>query len=142
MQRHVLLILILLTLALTTTPVTNSAPKVADPLQIGPYPVGVTTTVLVDHSRTDAATKEARTLVTEIWYPATDDARELPKNKFTDFIPGGLTPQFESFLKLTYKMSAAEVDALFWNNAVRDARVRAGKFPLVVFSHGNGGTRN
>lgn len=140
MQRHVLLVLMLL--ALTAPATINSAPKVADPLQMGPYPVGVTTTVFVDHRRTDAVTKEARTLVTEIWYPAADEARQLPKNKFTDFIPGGLTPQFESFLKLAYKMSAAEVDALFWNQAVRDARVRAGKFPLVVFSHGNGGTRH
>jgi predicted dienelactone hydrolase len=142
MQRHALLVLILLLALTTITSTTNSAPKVADPLQMGPYPVGVTTTVLVDSSRTDALTKEARTLVTEIWYPATDDTRALPKNKFTDFIPGGLTPQFESFLKLAYKMSAAEVNALFWNNAVRDARVRAGKFPLIVFSHGNGGTRH
>lgn len=142
MTRHALLALILLTLALAAPAASQSTAKVLDPLQMGPYPVGVTTTVFVDHSRTDAATKEPRTLVTEIWYPATDDARNLPQNKFSDFIPGGLTPQFESFLKLAYKMSAAEVDALFWNQAVRDARVRAGKFPLVVFSHGNGGTRH
>src|SRR5689334_6693395 len=55
----------------------------------GPFPVGVTTTVFVDFSRTDAFTKEPRTLVTEIWYPATEDARQLPKNKYTDFLPGG-----------------------------------------------------
>src|SRR6266576_1512630 len=53
----------------------------------GPFPVGVTTAVLVDSKRTDAFTKEARTLVTEIWYPATDDARKSPKNKYSDFLP-------------------------------------------------------
>src|SRR5258705_6715663 len=56
---------------------------------LGPFPIGVTTTVLIDSSRTDAFTKEPRTLVTEIWYPATDDARQLPKNKYSDFLPGG-----------------------------------------------------
>src|ERR1051326_5910902 len=89
--------------------------KVFDPLKPGPYPVGVTTTVFVDHSRTDPATKEARTLVTEIWYPATDDARGLPKNKLSNFFPGGFTPQIEQFVKLAYKKSAAEIDQLFWD---------------------------
>lgn len=124
------------------SPSASSAGKVLDPLEMGPYPAGVTTTVLVDPSRIDPATGEARTLVTEIWYPASDDARNLPKNKFTNFIPGGLSPQFESLIKMAYRKSAAEIDADFWNHAVRDARVRDGKFPLIVFSHGNGGTRN
>lgn len=129
-------------LVLVPTPKANTLKKeVRDPLKAGPYPVGVTTTVFVDSSRTDNVTKEARTLVTEIWYPATDDARNLPKNKFSDFIPGGPTPQFESLLKLAYKKTTAELNAGFWNFAVRDARVREGKFPLIIFSHGNGGAR-
>lgn len=138
----ILLAPVLLVLAMASAPRTElAAAKVLDPMQMGPLPVGVTTTVLVDPSRTDAVTKEPRTLVTEIWYPATDDAKDLPKNKFTDFIPGGLTPQFESFIKLAYKKSAAEINAQYWNYAVRDARVREGRFPLIIFSHGNGGTR-
>lgn len=141
-RRQVLLALYLIIFAIAAAPQPKFATtKVADPLQMGPLPVGVTTTVFVDPSRTDAATKESRTLVTEIWYPATDDAKSLPKNKFTDFIPGGLTPQYESLLKLAYKKSSAEINALYWNSAVRDARVREGKFPVVIFSHGNGGTR-
>src|SRR2546428_4090884 len=63
---------------------------------LGPLPIGVTTTVFVDHNRTDALTHEPRTLVTEIWYPATDDARSLPKNKYSDFLPGGVTPEVEA----------------------------------------------
>jgi dienelactone hydrolase len=112
-----------------------------DPLKPGPYPVGVTTTVFVDHKRTDTVTKEPRTLVTEIWYPATDDARGLPKNKISNFFPGGVTPQLEQLVKLAFKKSASEADQLFWNEAVRDARVRAGKFPVIIFSHGNRSVR-
>jgi len=108
----------------------------------GPFPVGVTTTVFVDASRTDAFTKEPRTLVTEIWYPATEDARQLPKNKYTDFLPGGVTPEVDAVVQKTYKLPVAELDKLFWDQAVRDARVAAGKFPLIIFSHGNGGNRH
>lgn len=115
--------------------------KVMDPMAAGPYPTGVTTTVLVDGSRTDALTREPRTLVTEIWYPATDEAQGLPRNRFADFIPGGITPQFEALVKVGYRKTSAEVEKQFWNFSVRDARVRAGRFPVVFFSHGNGGTR-
>ena len=108
----------------------------------GPFPVGVTTTVFVDSSRTDAYTKEPRTLVTEIWYPATEDTRPLPKNKYTDFLPGGVTPEVDAVVQKTYKLPTAELDKLFWDQAVRDARVAAGKFPLIIFSHGNGGNRH
>lgn len=142
MKRFTFFAVCLFVLALTATPQSHrAATKVLDPMQAGPFPVGVTTTVLVDHSRIDAATNEDRTLVTEIWYPATEEARNLPKNKFTDFIPGGISPQFETLLKMAYKKSAAEMNESYWNSAVRDARVREGKFPLIVFSHGNGGTR-
>lgn len=142
MRRSILPVLLLLILVLAVVPPAKlAAAKVLDPLQMGPLPVGVTTTVFVDSSRTDAATKEARTLVTEIWYPAADDAKELPKNKFTDFLPGGLTAQFDAMLKLAYKKSASEINDLYWNSAVRDARVRGGKYPVIVFSHGNGGAR-
>jgi len=109
---------------------------------VGPFPVGVTTVILVDSNRTDAFTKEARTLVTEIWYPATDDARQMPKNKYSDFIPGGVTPENEEAIQKAYKMPAPEVDKIFWNQSVRNAPVREGKFPLVIFSHGNGGSRH
>jgi dienelactone hydrolase len=116
--------------------------KTPDPLSMGPFPVGVTTTVFVDKSRTDNFTKEPRTLVTEIWYPASDDARRLPVNKYSQFYPGGVTVEIDELLKKFYKMSAAEIDKIYLNDAHRDAVVRKGRFPLVVFSHGNGGTRN
>ncbi len=112
-----------------------------DPSKEGPYPVGVTTTVIVDSTRTDRFTEKPRTLVTEIWYPATDEARNMPKNRFHDFFPGGITPEVAAVIQASYHLSADELDKIFWNNSVRDAPVRAGRFPLVIFGHGNGGSR-
>lgn len=89
MKRFILFAVVLIVLALAAAPQTHrAATKVLDPMQAGPFPVGVTTTVLVDHSRKDVATNEDRTLVTEIWYPATDESRNLPKNKFAGFHSG------------------------------------------------------
>jgi predicted dienelactone hydrolase len=115
--------------------------RAPDPVSMGPFPVGVTATVFIDKSRTDNFTKQPRTLVTEIWYPAADDARRGAKNKYTDFYPA-ITAEVDELLKKTYKMNAADIDKIFWNEAVRNAPVRKGRFPLVVFSHGNGGTRH
>ena len=112
-----------------------------DPRKEGPYPVGVTTTVVVDTNRTDHLTGKARTLLTEIWYPADDQARTLPPNRYRDFFPGGFTPEVTALLAGTYRNSPEEVEKMFWNKAVRDAPVRAGRYPVVIFSHGNGGTR-
>jgi dienelactone hydrolase len=133
---------LLICIASITTLSSDSANNIFNPAAAGPYPVGVTTTVFVDHKRTDAATKEDRTLVTEIWYPATDETRNLPKNKFSDFLPGGATPQLESLIKTAFKKPLDEIDQIFRNNSVRDARVREGKFPLIIFSHGNRSIRN
>ncbi len=139
MQAVLIVGLLLAPLPSYTSSKTGKAPE---PLAAGPFPVGVTTTVFVDTSRTDGFTKQPRTLVTEIWYPATEDARRMPKNKYSDFIPGGVTPEIDELIKKTYKMSAAEIDKIYWNEAHRNAAVRKGRFPLVVFSHGNGGSRN
>src|SRR5262249_20101981 len=99
-------------------------------------------TVWVDHSRTDAFTKEPRTLVTEIWYPATEEARSMPRNKYSDFLLGGVTPEVARAVRAAYKKPLAELDQIFWDRSVRDARVGSGKFPLIIFSHGNGGNRH
>jgi len=113
-----------------------------NPLFAGPYPVGVTTAVFVDEKRTDNLTRQPRTLVTEIWYPAAEAARRLPKNKYSDFTPGGVTPKVDELIRSAYKMTAAEIDRVYWNEAHRNAPVRKERFPLVIFSHGNGGSRN
>lgn len=135
-HRNIHLVLLALSLFCLT-----ATAKPLDPLKPGPHPVGVTTTVFVDHTRTDTFTKEPRTLVTEIWYPATDDARNLPKNRLSDFFPGGVTPQLENLVKLAFKKPITELDQQYVNEAVRDSRVREGKFPVIFFSHGNRGMR-
>src|SRR5260221_8523472 len=70
-----------------------------DPRKEGPYPVGVTTTVVVDSDRTDRMTQKPRTLLTEIWYPASDKARTMSPNKYHDFFPGGFTPEVAVLLQ-------------------------------------------
>ncbi|MEP7271641.1 MAG: hypothetical protein ABI882_09045 [Acidobacteriota bacterium] len=118
-----------------------AAPADTNSTTPGPFPVGVTTSVFVDYSRIDAVTKEPRTLVTDIWYPAADDSRSLPRGRFSDFIPGGVSPLLGGILKSAYKLSIEEIDRRFLNASARDARVRDGRFPVVFFSHGNRGLR-
>src|SRR5262245_53326950 len=85
----------------------NNTTKFFDPLGPGSLPVGVLTTFFVDKSPTDNFTKEPRTLVTEIWYPATNEARNKPKNKYSDFIPTAITPEIEAQVKSAYKLDMA-----------------------------------
>lgn len=137
-MRYLLLVFILMITALAG----ESPKQVPDPLKPGPYAVGVTTTVFVDNSRTDNFTKEPRTLVTEIWYPAADSAKSMPKNKWHDFVPGGVTDEIIALIKRSRNLTPADMDRLLTNDAVRDAPVRNGRWPLIVFSHGNGGSRH
>ncbi len=120
---------------------TFAAEFLSDPRKPGPFPVGVTTMELVDPNRDDAYTKSKRTLLTEIWYPATDDTKNLPKNSFTDFFMRGQNDEMNKMLEKFFKVGLSELNKKFKNKAVRDARMRDGKFPLIVFSHGNGGIR-
>lgn len=115
--------------------------EAADAALPGPYPVGVTTVMLVDHSRTDPATKGPRHLLTEIWYPATDDSTSLSKNKLSDFLLRGQAPSLLLAFRAGFNVKIEDLDNTFQNASFRDARVRDGKFPLLVFSHGNGGVR-
>lgn len=127
-------------LVLTTSPLFCTA-SVPDPMKLGPFPVGVTTTVLIDTSRVDHLTKRARQLVTEIWYPAADSARNMPISKFTDFFPGGVTPEVETYINKSLGRSTEEINKSYWMRSYRDASVRKGRYPVIFFSHGNGGFR-
>lgn len=85
----------------------------------GPFPVGVTTLELVDDSRQHVNGTDPRPVTTEIYYPSTDAAvkgtpRDIVRLLGIDIVA---TPAF------------------------RDVAIAGGPFPLVVFSHGNGGIR-
>ncbi len=114
-----------------------------DHVDDGPYPVGNKTFIFVDETRGDPATEGPRTLVTEVWYPATDDSmqmpRDIPMNFFApwedevwDTLAGLGVPEEEIDLLFHYELSSA-----------RDAplRPRDRPYPLVIFSHGNGSIR-
>jgi len=106
----------------------------------GPYPVGVRTVVIVDASRDDPAAGGPRTLVTEVWYPASDAAIGGKTTTFLDFF-GSHPEAAEAFVK-HFKGRIEEVNRRFTSVAVREAPRRSGRFPLLVFSHGNGGLRH
>jgi predicted dienelactone hydrolase len=120
----------------------TSRSSAADPRKPGPYAVGVKTEVFVDEGRTCAITGKPRTLVTEIWYPAAPGAEKYPLNKFSDF---WISPEGKSVGAFVISRFGGKFDELeknFKNVARRNAEIHDGVFPLLVFSHGNGGLRH
>lgn len=109
-------------------PVANPC-RAVDPVEEGPFEVGVTTWELEDPTRVndDGAPRRLRV---EIWYPAHG---------------GGATDEYNLVAEAPAELSArlAGVDARFAQDASRDAPPdRTGApYPVVLFSHGNGGIR-
>ncbi len=87
--------------------------------EFGPYPIGVTTLALADPARSNVQGTGSRPVLTEVYYPSTSAAiAGVPRDVITVFnIPIVATP------------------------AYRDVVIATGPFPLVLFSHGNGGIR-
>jgi predicted dienelactone hydrolase len=85
----------------------------------GPFPVGVTTLALADGARTNVAGTGPRPVTTEVYYPSTTAAiAGVPRDVITLFgIPITETPSY------------------------RGVALAPGTYPLVLFSHGNGGIR-
>ena len=108
-------------------PAPAAPPIFAEP---GPYPVGVKTIVLVDSSREDPYAGGPRTLVTEVWYPAADEARGKSTTRFLEFF--GAHPEAGVAFVSHFKGNMEEVEKRFVSVAVRNAPLRGGKFPLLV----------
>lgn len=104
-----------------------------DPSAMGPYPVGVLTVLLLDESR-PSDSGEPRRLVTEIWYPAVEEARGQPGYVYTE--EDLLTEEARAALTMPLDVELA-------TDAVRDAapRMPGEAFPIVLFSHGSSGVR-
>lgn len=116
----------------------GQAPNPAEP---GPYPVGVTTKMLVDANRPDEALGGYRTLMCEIWYPATEDTRGLPRPGLIASYLAAVPDAAFGLIKALTKVDLRDFDETFEFFALRDARVRDGVYPLVVFSHGHAAAR-
>jgi predicted dienelactone hydrolase len=112
-----------------------NADNTPDPTLWGPFPVGVKRMVWVDESQ-ENKNKDgtARTLITEIWYPAAEEARAMERFSY-DLIADG--PE-----ALKEKTAGTEIPPVA-TDTVKDAPVRQsdGPFPLVGFSHGAYGVR-
>jgi predicted dienelactone hydrolase len=86
---------------------------------LGEFPVGVRTLELVDASRMDTTGTGPRPVTVELWYPATTEAVEGVDRYVVNLFG------FDVARTPTY----------------RDVARAPGAFPLVLFSHGNGGIR-
>ncbi|MCB9487631.1 MAG: hypothetical protein H6684_02740 [Deltaproteobacteria bacterium] len=110
-----------------------------DPKEWGPYPVGNRRYVFIDEDRPDDRPSDGpRTLLTDVWYPATDESTDLPRTRVGDF----LTP-WENKVSLLFGLAGAPDDELAnFDNLTHSAfeapiRADAGPFPIVFVSHGN-----
>lgn len=56
-------------------------------------------------------------------------------------MPGSIAAADEAPNSYRIGLTVAEMDKIYKDVAVRDVQVRDGKWPLLVFSHGSGGTR-
>lgn len=118
-----------------TAPGGDRLAQYAIPGEPGPFPIGFVQIPFVDESRLELATVDAsdsRTLPTVIWYPAGEEARTMDKATYGDYANEQIAPL----------LGAASVPGFVdtVSDSVKDAPAATdGPFPLIIFSHGNGG---
>ncbi len=136
-------LLLLATLIVVTIP-TMLFPRITYQRPTGPFAVGVRSEYWVDSSRAELFTPEPndfRRLLVEIWYPADPgkDARRVRSHPHPDALAAGLVAwapvKFPAFL---FRSMGS---GLTWAWADQPMSGAERSFPLLVFSHGFGGTR-
>lgn len=107
----------------------------AAPGELGRFPIGFVTRPFIDASRPELATTnpdDKRILPSIVWYPAAEDTRAARRAKYAEF----LMPALKAALGALAPEGFLETDSL----GVKDAELADdGPFPVIVFSHGNGG---
>jgi dienelactone hydrolase len=107
----------------------------AAPGEFGRFPVGFVTMPFVDDARPENATPDAadrRTLPSVVWYPAKESTRSTPRSSYKDYF----TPTLAAAISGLGPPGFLDTKS----NSARDVEVGDdGPYPLIVFSHGNGG---
>lgn len=107
----------------------------APPGEFGPFPTGFVVRPFVDPARPELSTADAldsRTLPSVIWYPAGEESRAEPRSTYADYF----TPALRGAISVLAPPGFLDTES----DSVRDAPLATdGPFPLIVFSHGNGG---
>ena len=136
-------LLVLAALAVIALP-TMLFPRVTYQKPTGPYQVGVRSEFWVDSSRAETFTPDPndyRGLLVEVWYPADPDrdARRVTAHPDPDALAEELAAALPGGIPAFVFSSAGS--GLTW--AYRDQPVTGAErsFPLLVFSHGFGGSR-
>jgi predicted dienelactone hydrolase len=110
----------------------------------GPYPVGVRSEYWVDSTRSETLTSvpdDYRRLLVEIWYPADpgQNAARVRAHPAPDALANGLAASMPGGIPAFVFKSMAT--GLTWAKADQPVSGAEREFPLLIFSHGFGGTR-
>lgn len=109
-----------------------------DPFAKGPYEIGNTTRLFIDSTRVDFYGQ--RQLLTEIWYPAAPETAEMEPDTIDKFM-GKWADLVITIIGLVVTPEEKE-NLTKPTRSVREAPVAEGDpWPVVIFSHGNGGLR-
>ena len=128
-----------------SSPAFSSTDTFIPPDARGPYEVGNTSYLVVDPSRWDRSTRGYRRFLVEVWYPArlgVGAPGQAEEGTILDFV-------HEPWTKLVFSvfsiLLSPEEAGNFFNKSgsYPNAPVakESGPFPLILFSHGNGGVR-